>query len=272
MGFSERLRKFRETENIVNWHEHIWYKQAEEIDIPRFEAMLRDGEEFGISQFVISNPAIGVRETKEQIMHRNDTVYWAMRNYPGKVFGMCYVDPGLTRFSLEEIDRCVGQLGFVGIKLYNQYFISDPVLDEVLEKAKEYGVPVLEHAAKLNMFAETQPFASDGTHFAKAAEKHPDTQMILAHIGGGGDWQWQIRAIEDYPNVAVDMSGSIHDLGMLEYAVEHLGASRILFGSDGSIGSCVGKITGSNLSDADKRTILTGAAFQKYLVGKEAET
>ena len=40
---------------------------------------------------------------------------------------MCFVNHGYAAFSMREIERCI-ELGFVGIRLYNQYFISDPVL------------------------------------------------------------------------------------------------------------------------------------------------
>ena len=60
------------------------------------------------------------------------------------------------------------------------------------------------------------------------------------------------------------MSGSAYDAPQIEYAVDMLGADRILFATDGSMVSCVGKILGADIRDADKKTILEGTAFLKY--------
>jgi hypothetical protein len=40
----------------------------------------------------------------------------------------------------------------------------------------------------------------------------PDTTLIQAHIGGGGDWEWNLRVLETCPtNVYIDTSGSVID-------------------------------------------------------------
>ena len=264
-AFCKRLALFQETPGVVNWHEHVWFDESGKLDEARLDQMMEHSAMLGVDSLVISLPVIWGEAVPALVTKCNDAVSQAVKKYPGRLYGMCFVNPGYAAFSMREIERCIEELGFVGIKLYNQYFISDPVLRGVLEKSIAYDIPVLEHACKLNMFADSQPFASNGVHFAKAAEEYPEARMILAHIGGGGDWNWQVKAIEPYPNVAVDMSGSIHDKGMIEYAAAHLGSERILFGSDGSLGSSVGKITDADLSLEDKRTILTSRAFARYL-------
>src|SRR2546422_649021 len=65
------------------------------------------------------------------------------------------------------------------------------------------------------------------------AERHPDVRFILAHIGGGGDWQHSLAALRGgTPNVLLDLSGSGADGGMLEGCVEAVGVERLLWGSD----------------------------------------
>ncbi len=54
----------------------------------------------------------------------------------------------------------------------------------------------------------------------------------MAHITGGGDWDWSLKAIQDYPNVYTDMSGSVIDARVIEKTVAMLGANRVLFGTD----------------------------------------
>jgi len=58
-------------------------------------------------------------------------------------------------------------------------------------------------------------------------------RFILAHIGGGGDWQHSLAALRGgTPNVLLDLSGSGADGGMLEGCVEAVGVERLLWGSD----------------------------------------
>jgi predicted TIM-barrel fold metal-dependent hydrolase len=64
------------------------------------------------------------------------------------------------------------------------------------------------------------------------AERHPDVNFLLAHIGGGGDWAHSLAAIRRIENVLVDLSGSGVDGGMLEACVNSVGAERVVWGCD----------------------------------------
>jgi len=265
-AFKKRFNEYLECGPIVNWHEHVWPTPGGDLDEDNLNDLMKYADVFGYSKVVLSMPVLrGHCETAHMQKH-NDFVYDAIQRYPGRIYGLCYLDPGLTVDAPKELERCLDNMGFVGIKLYNQYTLDDPIQDELIRQCAKRGKPVLMHATKLNMFADGQPFASHGTHFANAARKHPDAIFILAHIGGGGDWNWQIKSIAPFDNVLTDMSGSIHDTGMVEYAVRMLGAERILFGTDGSHASCVGKMCNANLSRKDKETILRGNRLLSLLM------
>ncbi|MBQ2742674.1 MAG: hypothetical protein IJF32_07715, partial [Oscillospiraceae bacterium] len=62
-----------------------------------------------------------------------------------------------------------------------------------------------------------------------------------------------------------DMSGSVYDRPQMEEAVKLLGAGRILFGTDNSPSACAGKLLGARISDEEKKTILRGTAFERFL-------
>jgi len=72
----------------------------------------------------------------------------------------------------------------------------------------------------------------DGADLARLAARHPKAVFILAHIGGGGDYAHTFHAVKDSPNICPDLSGSGVDRGMLDDAIIHLGAQRLLWGSD----------------------------------------
>jgi hypothetical protein len=187
-----------------------------------------------------------------------------MRRFPGRVLGYCYVNPGYGREALEEIRRCVGDRGFIGIKLYNEYTCTEPVVFPIVELAIELGVPILHHAGHSHYFVEDQPRLSDGGHLAELARRYPEAMLICAHISGGGDWEWTIKAARHAPNLMLDTSGSVTDDGTVEMAAAVVGVDRLVFGCDSSMTAGVGKIRGANLSAADKQKIL-GENMMKLL-------
>ena len=159
--------------------------------------------------------------------------------------------------------------GFVGIKLYHQYQINDPVFFPIIEKCIELDIPILLHAGKPTEADEKlQPRISRGEYFADIARRYPEASLIMAHITGGGDWHWQLKAMEKYPNVVLDMSGSVIDSPVIEECVARIGADRVLYGTDGSTAAGVGKILGANISEEDKKTILAGTKYRRFLERK----
>jgi predicted TIM-barrel fold metal-dependent hydrolase len=181
-----------------------------------------------------------------------------MRRFPGRVLGYCYVNPGYGREALEEIHRCIEDRGFIGIKLYNEYTCTEPVVFPIVELAIKLGVPILHHASHSHYFVEDQPRMTDGGHLAELARRYPEAMLICAHISGGGDWEWTIKAARHAPNVFLDTSGSVTDAGTVDMAVAVVGAERVVFGCDSSMTAGVGKIRGADLSAQDKQKILGG--------------
>ena len=74
--------------------------------------------------------------------------------------------------------------------------------------------------------------ASDGAELAELAARHPNANLILAHIGGGGDYSHTFAAVRDVTNVYLDLSGSGVDRGMLDDAIAAVGPRRVLWGAD----------------------------------------
>lgn len=265
--FMNQMRLFYDNP-VISWHEHVREGEPGKLDIRDCELFVESCELAGIDRALCSRPIPGDPFCPPDVFCRsNDIVYDAMKHYPGKIMGMCFVNPGYIDEAIAELKRCICHLGMVGVKLYHQYFINDPVLFKLIETCIELDIPLLMHAGKVcdPRTAAQQPRISNGVHFAKIAKRYPEANLIMAHLGGGGDWQWSLKAIEDTPNVFIDMSGSIYDCPMMEEAVSHIGADRILFGTDGSFSSCIGKILGANITEGEKRTILEGSAYLRFI-------
>ncbi|HCS72655.1 MAG TPA: amidohydrolase [Clostridiales bacterium] len=260
----EKMKLFKDNK-VVNWHEHVWDDDDGKFDAQQSDLLVESARRAYMDVLVCSLPVSGGSPDPDVIRRKNNIIAEAVDRHPNIIKGMAFVNPGYSREAVAEIERCVNELGMIGIKLYNQYFISDPVLHPVIEKCIELDIPILEHAGKQMSLPVDQPFISDGTHFAKVAEKYPEAVIIMAHIGGGGDWQWSLKAISDCPNIYTDISGSVYDEGIIEQTVSYLGAERVLFGTDGSFSQGIGKILAANISEKDKIEILNNTRFSRYL-------
>lgn len=265
VNIEERMQLFYNNP-VVNWHEHIWPTPDGKYNMKDYDDLIKSAKMTGQDTLLISLPVHWDRFcSPEKFRWANDLVIDALKLHPDMTRGMCFINPGYTKEAIYEIERCVKEHNFVGIKMYHQYFLNDPVQYPIIEKCIELDIPILMHAGKVCEFPSGQPHCSDGTHFAEVAKRYPEANLIMAHIGGGGDWYWSLKAIAPYKNVVTDMSGSVYDRDIIEQSVAYLGADRILFGSDGSTGMCVGKILGAEISDEEKKTILAGTKYRRFL-------
>jgi predicted TIM-barrel fold metal-dependent hydrolase len=225
---------------------------------PDNDRIIDTADRLGIEHLCCSIPVVRGLPDPEEIRACNDGVLEAMREYRGRILGYCYVNPGHQRAALEEIDRCMDR-GMIGIKLYNQYLAWDPTMYPIYEKAIDLNVPLLWHSGhtldRATALAVGQPNISDGTDIARAARRYPEAMIIQGHIGGGGDWEWGIKAVRHTPNVYLDTSGSVVDDGMIDMAVREIGADRLLFGTDMTMEGGVGKIEDAHLTKAQKEKI-----------------
>lgn len=233
----------------IDVHAHV---RAVPNDWQRNDWLVTCARRVGITELWCSRP-IAVRiAPMEEVRAHNDRVIDAMRQHPDIIRALCYVIPSYYDEAIAEIERCL-DAGMIGIKLYNQYKVSDPVVRPVIEYAVSRGIPILCHAGYLSSpERERQPLTSHGADFAAVSERYPDAVFINGHIGGGGDWEWTIKALRDAsPNVYVDTSGSNLDDGQIEFAVEQLGIDRVLFATDNMIEGGVGKVLGALLTEEE---------------------
>jgi len=262
--------KFIHENPAISWHEHVQQcgEGGKELNIAHADHQMEVAETLGIDRMVVSIPLPGDKHCPpEDFRVANDVAALAIKRYPGKVFGMAFVNPGFQKEALEEVERCVNEYGFVGVKLYHHYFMDNPVQYPLVEKCIDLNIPVLMHCGHTMDPATKarQPRISDGVQMANIAKRYPEATFVMGHIGGGGDWQWSLKAIADTPNVFADTGGSVMDRTQLEEAVKYVGAERLIFATDGTWDNCVAKILGSDISVDDKKTILEGTAFLKFL-------
>jgi hypothetical protein len=253
---------------VIDAHAHVdWNPDPAAPFVGTHDAaQIELGDRLGIEVFVCS--CLAPRpSTPDTFRAANDRLLAAMREFPGRLWGYCYVNPGWTREALAEIERCLQIPDMVGIKLYNEYFFDDPVLRPIIEKCLELDAVILEHQGHCTDALPGQPYISDAGHLSRMANLYPEAKIILGHICGGGDWEWTIKQAAAAPSLYADTSGSVVDEGAIELAVREIGADRLLFACDGSLSAGVGKLKAAQISETDKAKIL-GGNFAK-LVGRD---
>jgi predicted TIM-barrel fold metal-dependent hydrolase len=240
---------------VIDCHAHLQHhsRATWEADDRK---LIEAADRLGIDQLCCSILTPRRPATVEGFQECNRWVADALKRFPGRVLGYCYVNPGHQRAACDEVRRCVEDRGFIGVKLYNEYRCTDPVVFPVVELAIELRVPILHHAGHSHYFVTEQPHISDGGQLAELSRRYPDAKLICAHICGGGDWEWTIKALRNAPGVSLDLSGSVADAGVIEAALGTLGADRLLFGCDMSMTPSVGRLRAAELRAADRRKIL----------------
>jgi len=233
---------------------------------PPLDAVVKSLRQLGIEKCCCSHPVTRMTAEPHEVRAANDDILAAMRRYPDLILGQCFVNPAYGRHAQDEITRCVVDNGMMGVKLYFQYRIDEPVQFPIIERCIALGVPILMHAAHPTDPGDLamQPRVSSGEHFVAVARRYPEALLICAHIGGGGDWEWQIKALREAPSVYLDTSGSVIDAGMIERCVRDLGAERLLFGTDMNHERGVGKILDAEITERQRQMIF-GENMQKIL-------
>jgi uncharacterized protein len=220
--------------------------------------LIDDADKLGIDQLCCSIVPLERPITLAGTRDSNRWMKEAMERFPGRILGYCFINPGYKE-SLDEVRRCVEGQGFIGVKLYNDYKITEPVLEPLLELSAKLKFPILQHAGHTTWLPQPQPRISDAGDVAEAVRRFPEATIICAHICGGGDWEWSIKALRDAPaNAYFDTSGSVIDEGTVEFAVRTLGAGRVLFASDLSLTASMGRIRGARISEDDRRRLMGG--------------
>jgi hypothetical protein len=221
------------------------------------ESLIEAAEMLGIDKLCCSRPVTGgAMADIEVVRESNDAVLAAMKRYPGRIAGYCFVQPGNGAAALTEIDRCV-DAGMIGVKLYNQYKYSDPAVFPVAEKCVQRRLLFLGHSAYLTdaRSAALQPKTSHALDFCTLSRRYPELLLIMGHVNGGGDWEWAIKGLRDCPNVYLDTSGSVLEDDTIGRCVKELGHQRVLFATDATMEGCVGKILSAELTPAQREDI-----------------
>lgn len=184
----------------------------------------------------------------------NDYTAAEVGKHPERLIAFCGIHP-LRELALDEIDRCIDELGMSGVKLHTAGSVVDLRLTEhvdalsaVFDKASERGLPVLIHVADPNGL----PIDSDALiNLAILIVTHPDLRIAFGHCAAGSNFDLDtlsnlVAGFESSPqelspdNLWLDTSACLKfykdaPLSLKEQIVWLLrkwGLERVLFASD----------------------------------------
>ena len=182
--------------------------------------MLHYADRMSIDKLCLSlGPHFIQQPTPEQIEADNDFNRKLVEQYPDRFLAYANLNPNYLEHSLGEIDRCIADGPFIGIKLWVAMRCDQPNVDVIAGRAGELGVPILQHTffrTGGNMSGESSP-ADLGT----LADRHPQTTFIAAH--GGLNWEKGLKAVIEQESIMVDTCGFDPEMGYTEMAVRLMG-------------------------------------------------
>ncbi|MHA1361645.1 MAG: amidohydrolase family protein [Candidatus Freyarchaeota archaeon] len=204
------------------------------------ERLIREMDEAGIDKTVIL--ALDYEFAfKGDVTFRdyNDYVANILKEYPDRFIGFCGIDPRRGKAAIRELERCVEELGFRGVKLWplTGFYPDDPQFYPFYERVEELGVPILCHTGMGP--PKTYLKYNRPVYIDRIAVDFPGIKFQMAHIGN--PWMSEAIAVAaKNPNVYFDISMwevsfKLAPLAFYQTLIEAkmtCGVGKILFGSD----------------------------------------
>ncbi|MGK2965984.1 MAG: amidohydrolase family protein [Tepidiformaceae bacterium] len=173
----------------------------------------------------------------------NDEIADLVKRWPHRFAGFGSVDPHKGALAIKEINRCVDEFGFKGLKFHpsvQSFAMNDSKYDAMWKRCEELELVLLVHAG---VTAVGKGFPGGGgiahgysrpiPYMDDVAARFPGLRIIMAHPAR--PWiDEQLEVIVHKPNMFMDISGwmpQYFDPMVIQYA-NTIARGKVLFGSD----------------------------------------
>jgi aminocarboxymuconate-semialdehyde decarboxylase len=227
---------------------------------------------------------------------QNDQIAKLVKENPQRFMGIATLPMQAPEKAADELRRAMTRLGLRGTMFASNIMgknLDDPGFEPIWATAEELGAFVFIHPNNvagadrmksyyLNNLIGNPLDTTIGAaclYFGGVMDRHPKLTVVLAHGGGFTPYQaarwehgWQVRP-EPKKNIArqpVNIAKRfyydtiLHSAPVLEFMIGHVGADRVMLGSDYpydmGMMDCVQHVRSLKISDADKAGILSGRA------------
>jgi predicted TIM-barrel fold metal-dependent hydrolase len=218
--------------DVIDAHAHLLLNE-EDAGNPA-EDLLLQMDMAGVDMAVV----LAVATDKNDLSHTqkyNDFIADAVKMTPQRLIGFGSVHPLDGKEALKELDR-FPDLHLKGIKLHpllQNFRCNIPEMDLIAKKANDLKIPILIHSHF--------PCNTEFEQLYNFVVNHPDTHVILAHMGGHRFLDCHVfaeRRNSGADNVYFDVS-SVSSLfrrspytNHLKWLIEKMGSDRVIFGSN----------------------------------------
>ncbi len=222
------------------------------------EALLLGQSANGVDVTIVQPGSVADLPT---VRAQHDAIAALAREHPGRFLGMACPNPRLPELEyFEEVQRCVRDLGFVGLKLHTLAHAVSPVSRagrRAFEASQAFGVPLMIHTGS------GLPWAAPGL-ILPAARDFPGVRVVMAHSGMMVFAVEALPVAEACPNVWLETSwtGGPH----VRRFVRTLGPDRVLFGADhaDNVATELTKHRTIGLADHELEWVLGRTAVEVY--------
>jgi uncharacterized protein len=208
---------------IIDFHTHLDNRWYPDMVMPSESEFLD-----GLNRFDIEAACVfTMLGFHEDCRTHNDALAARARRHPDRLIPFVTVDPKRGDEAIAELERCLADPIFRGVKLHSwlQGFAPSLVqstMTELLRCAARRGVPVLFHDG-------TPPYATT-FQVAALARWVPEATVVLGHAGLSDYVTVAGQLVRDIPNLYACICGP--HAGEVPYLVETAGADKLVFGSD----------------------------------------
>lgn len=184
--------------------------------------LIRRMDENGIDAAIVQ-PYPGARDA----VKTHDQIAELCHKYPGRFYGLASLTPHQDHDAYRrEVERCVKQLKFVGVKIHTIGHSVNPLSEDadfVFQTASELGIPVMVHTGP------GVPFALPALCIPPA-RKYTSLKIVLAHAGFAVFSAEAQVAASVCSNLYLETSWCIVD--DIDWMISTIGSKRVMMGSD----------------------------------------
>ncbi|MDR1082673.1 MAG: amidohydrolase [Coriobacteriales bacterium] len=182
-------------------YSNLNYVEGDYSAASKLAAMDDAGVDYGIMRVPVWQEWLRVETCKEV----NDNAYKIVQESEGRLFSTACIPPWNFKENIYELERCVKELGAVGVQLachYGQLYLDDEAFDPLLKVISDLDVPVVVHHTPLPPYPQSildytnlrrelgritdQATAVGRELFSGIFDKYPNLKFI--HTMFGGNW------------------------------------------------------------------------------------